>query len=84
MGSLGMLAIIVILVLALAVFGPPKLPEIGRTLGKALAEFKKASNELGQTWEEEGRPDKEKEAVSEILKEGCSDTNSPVESKRIQ
>ncbi len=69
MGSLGMQEIIVIFVLALIVFGPRKLPELGKTLGKGLAEFKKASNELKQTWEEEVRLEKEKETMSEILKD---------------
>jgi TatA/E family protein of Tat protein translocase len=69
MGSLGMQEIIVIFILALIVFGPRKLPEIGKMLGKGLAEFKKASNELRQTWEEEVRLDKEKESVSESLKD---------------
>jgi sec-independent protein translocase protein TatA len=73
MGSLGMQEIIVIFVLALIVFGPRKLPEIGKMLGKGLAEFKKASNELRQTWEEEVRLDKEKQAMSEIL----GDTSDP-------
>jgi sec-independent protein translocase protein TatA len=68
MGSLGMQEILVIFVLALIVFGPRKLPEIGKSLGKGLAEFKKASNELRQSWEEEVRLDKEKEAMSEIQK----------------
>ncbi len=69
MGNLGMQEIIVIFVLALIVFGPRKLPELGKSLGKGLAEFKKASNELKQTWEEEVRLDKEREEMSKILKE---------------
>jgi TatA/E family protein of Tat protein translocase len=69
MGSLGMQEIILIFVIALIVFGPRKLPELGKTIGKGLAEFKKASNELKQTWEDEVRLDKEKEAVSQIVKE---------------
>src|SRR4030042_1900884 len=69
MGSLGMQEVIIIFVLALIIFGPRKLPELGKSLGKGLAEFKKASNELKQTWEDEVRLDKEKEAVSEILKD---------------
>ncbi len=69
MGSLGMQELIVIFILALIVFGPRKLPELGKTVGKGLAEFKRASNELKQTWEEEVRLDKEKEEVSEILKD---------------
>jgi sec-independent protein translocase protein TatA len=69
MGSLGWQEIIIIFIIALIVFGPRKLPELGKTLGKGLAEFKKASNELKQTWEEEVKLDKEKEAVSDILKD---------------
>ncbi len=77
MGSLGMQEIIVIFVLALIVFGPRKLPEIGKSLGKALSEFKKASNELRQSWEEEVRVDKEKEAVKEILKDAAETKENP-------
>jgi TatA/E family protein of Tat protein translocase len=67
MGSLGMQEIIVIFLIALIIFGPRKLPEIGKTIGKGLAEFKKASNELKQTWEDEVRLDKEKETVAETV-----------------
>jgi len=69
MGSLGWQEILVIFILALIIFGPRKLPELGKSLGKGLAEFKKASNELKQTWEEEVRLDKEKEEMSQILKD---------------
>lgn len=78
MGSLGMQEIIIIFVLALIIFGPRKLPELGKSLGKGLAEFKKASNELKQTWEDEVRLEKEKEAMSDILKD------STINSKDIQ
>ena len=44
--NLGMPEMIFIFLLALVIFGPKKLPELGRQLGKALAEFKKASNEF--------------------------------------
>lgn len=91
MGSLGMQEIIVIFILALIIFGPRKLPELGKTIGKGLAEFKKASNELKQTWEDEVRLDKEKEAISEVVKdvttqasEIVSETNSSAESKEIK
>lgn len=53
MFNLGFPEILVIFVIALIIFGPRKLPELGRTLGKGLSEFKKASNELKRTWEEE-------------------------------
>jgi TatA/E family protein of Tat protein translocase len=47
--------LIIIFVIALIIFGPRKLPELGRSLGKSIAEFKKASNELKSTLEEEIR-----------------------------
>jgi sec-independent protein translocase protein TatA len=73
MGSLGMQEIIVIFVIALIVFGPRKLPEIGKSLGKGLQEFKKASNDLKRTWEEEVQLEKEKESMSSFLKDTSAD-----------
>ena len=52
-GPIGMPELILIFVVALLVFGPKKLPEIGKSLGKGLAEFKKASDELKKTIEDE-------------------------------
>ena len=52
-GSLGMGELIIIFTVALIVFGPRKLPELGRSLGKSLQEFKRASNELRHTLDEE-------------------------------
>jgi TatA/E family protein of Tat protein translocase len=61
--------LVVIFILALIIFGPRKLPELGKSIGRSLGEFRRASNELKQTWEEEVRLDKEKESLSEILKD---------------
>jgi TatA/E family protein of Tat protein translocase len=55
MGSIGVPELIIIFVVALIVFGPRKLPELGKSLGKGLAEFRRASNELKATLEEEVR-----------------------------
>ena len=48
-GSLGFPELIFIFVLALLIFGPKKMPELGRTLGKAMAEFRKATTDLKRT-----------------------------------
>jgi sec-independent protein translocase protein TatA len=61
-GSIGMPELIIIFVIALIIFGPRKLPELGRSLGKSLAEFKKASNELKSTLEEEIRLEEQRTA----------------------
>ena len=58
-GSIGMPELIIILTLALIIFGPRKLPELGRSLGKSLGEFKRASNELRNTLDEEIRIEEE-------------------------
>jgi sec-independent protein translocase protein TatA len=65
-GSLGFPELIVIFVIALIIFGPRKLPEIGKSLGKSLAEFKKASNELRNTLEEEIRIEEQRDQVKTV------------------
>jgi sec-independent protein translocase protein TatA len=55
MGSVGVPELIIIFTIALIIFGPRKLPELGKSLGKSLAEFKRASNELKNTLDEEIR-----------------------------
>ena len=62
-GSIGMPELIIIFVIALIIFGPRKLPELGRSLGKSIAEFKKASNELKSTLEEEIRLDEQRSTL---------------------
>jgi len=73
-GSIGLPELILIFVVALLLFGPRKLPEIGRSIGKAMGEFRRASNDLRRTVEEEvaaedlraiGRDVKQDVAISE-------------------
>lgn len=52
-GSIGGTELLVIVVIALVVFGPKRLPELGRTIGKGLREFRRASNDLKRSLEEE-------------------------------
>ncbi|SRR5258708_31552709 len=62
MGSVGLPELIIIFTIALIVFGPRKLPDLGRSLGKSIAEFKKASNELRSTLDEEIRAEERRTA----------------------
>jgi TatA/E family protein of Tat protein translocase len=53
MGSLGWSEILIILIIALIIFGPRKLPELGKSLGQSLAQFRRASEDFKRQWEEE-------------------------------
>ena len=63
-GSIGMPELIIILVIALIIFGPRKLPELGKSLGRSLNEFKKASTDLQNTLEQEIKIEEQKENVA--------------------
>jgi Tat protein translocase TatB subunit len=51
--GLGTSELFLILIVALVIFGPRKLPQLSRSLGKSLADFKRASEDFKQTWEKE-------------------------------
>jgi sec-independent protein translocase protein TatA len=53
MGPLGVQEIVLIFVIALIVFGPKKLPELGKSIGKALGELRRASNDIKRSIEKE-------------------------------
>ena len=67
MGPLGVPEMVFIFVLALLMFGPKKLPELGKTLGKAMAEFQRAKNDLKSTFDREMRNlERENESLKEV------------------
>jgi TatA/E family protein of Tat protein translocase len=66
MGPLGWQETVFIFLLALLIFGPKKLPELGKTLGKAITEFRRASNELKSTWEREVSNLERDDTISEL------------------
>lgn len=69
-GTIGGPELILILVLALLLFGPRKLPQIGRSLGRALAEFRGATNELRSTLEREVELDELRQTQQELSSTG--------------
>jgi sec-independent protein translocase protein TatA len=67
MGPIGYPEMVFIFVLALLLFGPKKLPELGKTLGKALTEFNRAKNDLKATFDREMRTlERETESIKEV------------------
>lgn len=66
-GSLGVPELLLIFVVILLVFGPRRIPEIGRTLGKALGEFRKATDDLKSTIEREVRLEELKQITPAIV-----------------
>jgi sec-independent protein translocase protein TatA len=68
-GSVGVPELIIIFTIALIIFGPRKLPELGKSLGKSLAEFKRASNELKNTLDEEIRLEDQRSATQQRTSE---------------
>jgi|SRR5581483_153880 len=75
MGPLGYPEMVFIFVLALLLFGPKKLPELGRTLGKAMTEFRRASTELKATFDREMKNlELETEPIKQVASEYHYDT----------
>jgi len=72
-GSIGLPELIMIFIVALLLFGPRQLPNLGRSLGRALAEFRRASNDLQRTLEEEVRA----EELRAVGKEAAEATKLP-------
>jgi TatA/E family protein of Tat protein translocase len=80
MFGLGLPELLVIFVIALLVFGPKKLPELGKSIGRAMAEFKKASDEFKDTIQQEMKEVEKSTDLEEIKKLGkidIPDLNKP-------
>jgi TatA/E family protein of Tat protein translocase len=71
MGPLGFPELIVIFIIALLVFGPKKLPELGKSLGKGLREFKRATDDIKSSFDEHMR---EAESSIEEAKKDLKET----------
>src|SRR5436190_5643481 len=69
MFTLGVPEMAVIFILALVLFGPKKLPELGRTIGKAMTEFRRASNDLKATFEREMQTLERETQIKETTRE---------------
>lgn len=76
-GSLGFTELMLIFGIALIVFGPRKLPEIGKSVGKALGEFKRATTDMKLTLEEEVRLEEEKKEIEAALSDEPAPTRTP-------
>lgn len=79
MFGLGMQELIVIFIIALIIFGPRKLPELGKALGRGIAEFRKASEELKEGIERE----LESEEVEKKAEEAKAETSEPEVSEKL-
>src|SRR5688572_12126322 len=74
MGPLGVQETIFIFVLALLIFGPKKLPELGKTIGKAMTEFRRASSELKATFDREMTAiERENESLKQVTQKYADD-----------
>jgi len=74
LGPLGIPETIFIFVLALLIFGPKKLPELGRTIGKAMTEFRRASSELKATFDREMNAIERETELKEVTQAYNSET----------
>src|SRR5919201_971746 len=74
--NLGMSEVLLILVIALVVFGPRKLPELGKSLGQAMAQFRRASEDFKRTWEQEVE-------IEKVRKSEPTSAGKPTQAKNV-
>lgn len=85
MGPVGVQEMIVIFLVALVLFGPKKLPELGKTLGKAISEFRRAQSELKTTFEHHMRElERENESLKEVTRSYTNEITSHYDSNQNQ
>lgn len=77
MFGIGSTELIVILIVALIVIGPAKLPEMAKSLGKALGEFRRVSTDVKRTIEMEAEQAEQKEKTAQAKKELFPDADKP-------
>ena len=82
-GNIGFPELIIILTIALLVFGPKKLPEIGKSVGKALREFKKTSDEIKSKIEDEIQASEIKSLGEDIKADIKKEIKEDEEGKKI-
>jgi sec-independent protein translocase protein TatA len=77
MGPVGVQEMVAIFLVALVLFGPKKLPELGRTIAKAITEFRRASNDLKATFEREMQSlERESESIKDVMRPITSEIQS--------
>lgn len=89
--SIGTSELMLIGLVALIVFGPRKLPELARTIGKTMAEFRRSTDDFKKTWQQELAFEEEKESVKSLLdlpiedkSENSISRNSSVNGNKIE
>jgi len=84
-GNIGLPELLIILAIALLIFGPKKLPEVGRSIGKAIREFRRTSDEIKEKIEQEIQAEELKDIQEDIKKDikEIKDIRNDEEGKKV-